>query len=108
VEYIGQENILPHIHAALRRAREINSAFGGFGQEMADDFRQTSLRAAPVWWGRRFASDRHSPLATPRVNQADPCPFDVDALSPFFARSLLSPEERTRIPPQSKQQHNLK
>jgi SulP family sulfate permease len=43
VGHIGSENILPHIDAALRRAREINSAFGGVGQEMADDFQRTSL-----------------------------------------------------------------
>jgi len=43
VAHIGPENILPHIDAALRRAREINSAFGGIGQEMAHDFERTSL-----------------------------------------------------------------
>jgi hypothetical protein len=43
VEYIGRENILPHIDAALRRAREINSVFGGIDQGMADDFGQISL-----------------------------------------------------------------
>ncbi|MFZ0589062.1 MAG: SulP family inorganic anion transporter [Bryobacteraceae bacterium] len=43
VEHIGRENILPHIEAALQRAGEINSAFGGVGEEMADDFQRTSL-----------------------------------------------------------------
>lgn len=43
IEHIGRENILPHIEAALRRAREINSAFGGMGQEIADEFQRTSL-----------------------------------------------------------------
>ena len=43
VEHIGPDNILPHIDAALRRAREINSAFGGVGQEMAGDFQRASL-----------------------------------------------------------------
>jgi SulP family sulfate permease len=43
IEHIGRENVLPHIEAALQRAREINSSFGGVGQEMADDFRRTSL-----------------------------------------------------------------
>ncbi len=42
-EHIGRENVLPHIEAALQRAREINASFGGVGQEMADDFRRTSL-----------------------------------------------------------------
>jgi sulfate permease, SulP family len=43
IEHIGRDNILPHIEAALERAREINAAFGGVGQEMADDFERTSL-----------------------------------------------------------------
>jgi SulP family sulfate permease len=43
MEHIGRDNILPHIEAALQRAREINSAFGGVGQEMADDFQRTAL-----------------------------------------------------------------
>jgi SulP family sulfate permease len=43
VEHIGRENVLPHVQAALDRAREINAAFGGVGQEMADDFQRTSL-----------------------------------------------------------------
>jgi sulfate permease, SulP family len=43
VEHIGPENILPHVDAALRRAREINSSFGGVGHEMAGDFERASL-----------------------------------------------------------------
>jgi len=43
LEHIGRENILPHIEAALQRARDINSAFGGVGQEMADHFQRTDL-----------------------------------------------------------------
>ena len=43
MEHIGRDNILPHIDAALQRAREINSEFGGVGQEMAEDFERTSL-----------------------------------------------------------------
>ena len=42
-EHVGRENILPHIEAALQRAQEISSAFGGVGQEMADDFERTPL-----------------------------------------------------------------
>jgi SulP family sulfate permease len=38
VEHIGLQNILPNIDAALVRARDINSAFGGVGEEMAHDF----------------------------------------------------------------------
>jgi SulP family sulfate permease len=43
IEYIGRENVLPHVEGALQRAREINAAFGGVGEEMADDFQRTSL-----------------------------------------------------------------
>jgi len=43
VEHLGRENILPHIEAALQRACDINSAFGGVGQEMANDFQCSSL-----------------------------------------------------------------
>ncbi len=43
IEHIGPENILPHVEAALQRAREIGTAFGGVGQEMADDFQRSSL-----------------------------------------------------------------
>jgi len=39
VEHIGKQNLLPHIEAALARAREINDDFGGVGMEMARDFR---------------------------------------------------------------------
>ncbi len=43
IEHLGRENILPHVEAALQRAREINAEFGGVGQEMAEDFRRSSL-----------------------------------------------------------------
>jgi SulP family sulfate permease len=43
IEHLGRENILPHVEAALQRARQINAEFGGVGQEMADDFRRSSL-----------------------------------------------------------------
>ena len=39
VEHIGAQNILPHIAAALARAREINEDFGGLGYEVARDYR---------------------------------------------------------------------
>jgi SulP family sulfate permease len=39
LDYIGRENILPHVEAALKRAADINSAFGGLGKELADDLR---------------------------------------------------------------------
>ncbi len=43
VEHIGQENLLPHVEAALERARQISMSFSGVGQEMAEDFQRTSL-----------------------------------------------------------------
>jgi SulP family sulfate permease len=43
VRDVGPENILPHVEAALHRAREINAAFGGVGQEMADDFQRSTI-----------------------------------------------------------------
>lgn len=43
IEHVGAENVLPHIEAALQRARDISNAFGGVGQEMAADFRRSSL-----------------------------------------------------------------
>jgi SulP family sulfate permease len=42
-EHIGQENVLPHVEAALQRAREIGTAFGGVGKEMAEDFQNASI-----------------------------------------------------------------
>ena len=42
IEHVGAENILPHVEAALQRARDISNAFGGLGQEMAADFRRSS------------------------------------------------------------------
>ncbi len=43
VENIGRENVLPHVEAALERARQINAEFGGVGKEMAEDFTSKSL-----------------------------------------------------------------
>jgi anti-anti-sigma regulatory factor len=43
VEHIGPENILPHVQAALARAREINSGFDGVGWEFAEDLAAKSL-----------------------------------------------------------------
>ena len=43
IEHVGRENVLPHVEAALERAREISMSFSGVGQEMADDFQRTSL-----------------------------------------------------------------
>ena len=43
VEHVGQENILPHVEAALARAREITAAFNGVGAEMAADMERMSL-----------------------------------------------------------------
>jgi SulP family sulfate permease len=43
MRHVGAENILPHVEAALQRAREISAAFGGVGQEMAHDFKLSAL-----------------------------------------------------------------
>jgi len=38
VEHVGKENILPHVQAALDRAREIAEDFGGIGEEIAREY----------------------------------------------------------------------
>jgi sulfate permease, SulP family len=43
MQHIGRRNILPHVEAALNRARELNTAFGGLGQEIAADFQHAAL-----------------------------------------------------------------
>ncbi len=43
LRHVGPENVLPHFEAALRRAQEIESQFGGVGEEMARDLERTSL-----------------------------------------------------------------
>lgn len=43
VERIGQENILPHIDAALERARLVTASFDGIGSEFAADMGRMAL-----------------------------------------------------------------
>jgi sulfate permease, SulP family len=43
VNHIGKENILPHVEAALNRARVVNTGFEGLGQEIAVDLRRAAL-----------------------------------------------------------------
>jgi SulP family sulfate permease len=43
VEHLGQENLLPHFEAALKRAREIEEGFEGVGEEMAKEHERLSL-----------------------------------------------------------------
>jgi SulP family sulfate permease len=43
VRHLGRENILPHVEAALNRAREVNTSFEGLGKEVAADFRDAAL-----------------------------------------------------------------
>ncbi|MEO6908941.1 MAG: SulP family inorganic anion transporter, partial [Abditibacteriaceae bacterium] len=38
IKHIGQENILPHVEAALLRAKEIAEEFDGVGTEMAQEY----------------------------------------------------------------------
>jgi len=43
VEHVGKQNILPHIEAALNRAREIGGNFNGVGLEMAAEMERMAL-----------------------------------------------------------------
>jgi SulP family sulfate permease len=43
LQHVGPENVLPHFEAALKRAQDIEAEFGGVGEEMARDFKRTSL-----------------------------------------------------------------
>ena len=43
LEHVGRENILPHVQAALARAREITATFSGVATEMAAHLGQASL-----------------------------------------------------------------
>jgi sulfate permease, SulP family len=37
VRHLGRDNILPHVEAALKRAREVGTSFDGLGKEIAAD-----------------------------------------------------------------------
>jgi sulfate permease, SulP family len=41
--HFGKENILPHVEAALNRAREVNANFAGLGKEIADDLHHAAI-----------------------------------------------------------------
>ncbi len=43
MRHVGAENILPHVEAALQRAREINAAFGGIGNEIGGELQKSPL-----------------------------------------------------------------
>lgn len=43
IDHVGRENILPHVQAALARAREITASFNGVGAEMAVDMGRMRL-----------------------------------------------------------------
>jgi SulP family sulfate permease len=43
VRHLGRENILPHVEAALNRAREVNTSFEGLGKEIASDLERAAL-----------------------------------------------------------------
>jgi sulfate permease, SulP family len=43
VRHLGGENILPHVEAALNRAREVNTTFEGLGKEIAADLQRAAL-----------------------------------------------------------------
>jgi SulP family sulfate permease len=43
IDHVGRENILPHVQAALERARQINAEFRGLGLELATDVQHWPL-----------------------------------------------------------------
>jgi sulfate permease, SulP family len=43
LERVGPENVLPHVQAALARAKEIQGSFGGLGREVASDMEHLPL-----------------------------------------------------------------
>jgi SulP family sulfate permease len=43
VDHVGDRNIVPHVQAALERAREIRAGFSGVGEEAAQDLKHSSL-----------------------------------------------------------------
>jgi SulP family sulfate permease len=43
IAHVGRDNILPHVEAALQRAREIHARFSGLGEAAAGDLMRTSL-----------------------------------------------------------------
>jgi SulP family sulfate permease len=43
VEHVGRRNILPHVQAALERAREIQARFSGIGEEAARDLERAAM-----------------------------------------------------------------
>jgi SulP family sulfate permease len=43
IEHVGKANILPHVTAALDRARQINEDFAGLGAEVAAEMQESSL-----------------------------------------------------------------
>jgi SulP family sulfate permease len=43
VEHVGKQNILPHVEAALKRAREIGGDFNGVGLEMAAEMGRMAI-----------------------------------------------------------------
>ena len=43
LDHVGAENILPHVDAALRRAREIQAGFSGLGEDSARGFAKAAF-----------------------------------------------------------------
>jgi SulP family sulfate permease len=46
VAHVGEENVLPHIEAALERARELGADFDGVGAVLAEDWEKN---VTPAW-----------------------------------------------------------
>ena len=43
MQHVGADNIVPHVQAALDRARQIRAGFSGVGEEVAQDMARSSL-----------------------------------------------------------------
>ena len=43
VEHVGRQNIVPHVQAALDRAREVQARFSGVGEEAARDLERAAM-----------------------------------------------------------------
>jgi SulP family sulfate permease len=43
VDHVGKHNVVPHVQAALERAREIQSRFSGIGEEAAHDLERGAM-----------------------------------------------------------------
>jgi SulP family sulfate permease len=43
MQHVGEDNIVPHVQAALDRARQIRAGFSGVGEEVAQDMARARI-----------------------------------------------------------------